>query len=145
MSNSRVSLTSAQAQHDLSPEVRNDIYSALLSGSGIRNIESTLTQELQESGWLDKLRGFMVQQLRDGECTSVDELMNKVMEKIKAPAAGTNGATNGVNGVNGVNGHSADTEDVNLKIPDKVIKEGSKTVRQELQRICEITSLEEDK
>ncbi|KAF2011435.1 hypothetical protein BU24DRAFT_466146 [Aaosphaeria arxii CBS 175.79] len=139
MSNGRVTLNSAQAQQELTPELRNDIYSALLCGTGIRNIESTLNQELQQSGWLDKLRGYMVQQLRDGEVTSVDELMSKVMEKLRGNDADANGTTNGVNGVNG----HADTEEVDLKIPDKVLKDGSKVVRQELQRVCEVRSLDE--
>jgi hypothetical protein len=133
----RASVTPSQASH-LPSQTRNELYSSLLSGTGILNIESTLSHELQRSGWVDNLRQYMMQLLRSGEATSVDELMAKVSEKMKADRGHVNGnGVNGVNGVNGTNGHSAD-EDVDLKIPERAIREGAKTIRKELEKVCDI-------
>ena len=105
---SRPTIPTAQASQDITPEFRNDLYSALLSSSGIRNIEASLYQELQESGWLDRLKSYMQYLLREGLVTSHPELMDRVMDKIKASnagleiGAGASGSTNGTaNGVNG--------------------------------------------
>lgn len=136
-----ISLSPGQA-HNLSHETRNELYSALLSGTGILNIEATLTHELQRSGWIDNLKQYITQLLRTGEATTVDQIMAKVREKTGLEAlasAHLNGAatTNGINGVNGVNGHEA-AEGVDLKIPTQALTEGSKTIRRELEKVCEI-------
>ncbi|KAH7139322.1 hypothetical protein B0J11DRAFT_516556 [Dendryphion nanum] len=128
------SLPIAQASHDLTQDFRNELYAALLSGTGIRNIETTLSQELQESGWLDKLKAYMQYLLREGLVTSHPELMEKVMEKIKSS---NTDATNGTNGVNGTNGHS-EGEEIDLRLPERVTRQGSKVVRQEVEKVCEL-------
>ncbi|KAF2279958.1 uncharacterized protein EI97DRAFT_454899 [Westerdykella ornata] len=137
-----IPLSPAQA-HTLSNETRNELYSALLSSTGILNIEATLTHELQRSGWLDSLKQYITQLLRTGEATTVDQIMAKVREKTGLEALagehmnGGGAATNGVNGVNGVNGHEAG-EGLDLKIPIQALAEGSKTIRRELEKVCEI-------
>lgn len=135
----RVALTPAQAEN-LSHDMRNEIYSALLSGTGIVNIESTLAHELQRSGWLANLRQYVTQLLRSGEASTIEEIMVKVREKIALdPSAQSNGtATNGANGVNGANGHDS-PENIDLKIPSHAIMEGTKTVRAELEKVCDVT------
>lgn len=139
MATSRTALSPTAAQSPLSARTRNEIYSSLLSGNGVRNIEQTLTHELQRSGWLSDLKAYITQLLRTGECTTLDEVMARVLDKVETAdkSNGVNG--NGVHGVNGVNGHDKEAEDVDLRIPDKVIREGTKTIRRELENVCEIT------
>lgn len=139
MANS-ISLTPAQATH-LSSNTRNDIYSLLLSGSGIPTIERTLSHELQSSGWLDSLKSYITSLLRSGEVTTLDEIMERVRAKMELEkTSGTNGVNGVVNGVNGNGVHEGIGEDVDLKIPERAIREGAKAVRQELEKVCDITT-----
>lgn len=131
-------MSSTQAQNTIPDEVRNDIYSALLSGTGIRNIEATLNHEMQASGFKSNLKAYIVHLLRSGECTTFNEVMTRVNDKIKhdTDAAKSNGATNGINGVNG---HSKDSEEYDLRLPSRVVTESAKTVEEELEKVCEIS------
>jgi hypothetical protein len=166
MSNSKNLAISSETTLPIPPDLRNDIYAALISGGGLRAIEGTLEHELQASGWIADLKVYITHLLRSGECTTVKEIEAKVHEKI-AQSAGKeggnarrnnteeesgsengsvmgNGVTNG-NGVNGngngINGHS--TDDLNLRIPNKAIVEGVQVIRRELNKICDITVAEE--
>jgi hypothetical protein len=140
-SNTRVSIPASQAQNGIPQETLNSILSALLSTGGINNIESSLTHDLQRSGWLDKLAEYVRELFRSGECSTVKEAMAKVKDKIERDGAfKANGTTNGVNGANGTNGNSHSDDDVNLAMPEKAISNGSKVVRKELDKVCEITS-----
>ncbi|KAF2658862.1 hypothetical protein K491DRAFT_592276 [Lophiostoma macrostomum CBS 122681] len=144
--NARVAVTPGQAQSSISQDTRNELLSALLSNGGINNIESNLTHNLQRSGWLHSLREYVSELFRSGECTTVDEAMAKVKAKIlqdSAPKA--NGTTNGVNGVNGTNGNTHGDDYVNLAIPNQAIRDGIKTIKKELHKVCEITSEDADK
>jgi hypothetical protein len=134
MSNPPIRLSVDQAQSPLPQALRNELYSALLSGTGITTIESTLTEELQRSGWLGTLKEYMTQLLRSGECTTVDELMVRVRDKIAKRAV------NGTNGVNGVDGHEEVGEELDLAVPEEALRKGAKTVRSELDKVCEIGS-----
>jgi hypothetical protein len=137
-----INMSSTQAQNTLSPELRNDIYSALLSGTGIRNIESTLDHEMQASGFKFNLKGYIMHLLRSGQCTTFDEIMVRVNDKIRhdTDAAKSNGTT--TNGVHGTNGHSKDGEDYDLCLPEKMITEGIRTVGKELDKVCDITDID---
>ncbi|KAF1957973.1 hypothetical protein CC80DRAFT_503511 [Byssothecium circinans] len=129
-------MTSTQAQNTLSADTRNEIYSALLSGTGIRNIEQTLDHEMQAAGFKSNLKAYITHLMRSGECTTFDEVMARVNDKIRhdTRAAKSNGTTNGANGVNG---HSKD-DDYDLRLPDKAVIEGTRTVEAELHKICNI-------
>jgi hypothetical protein len=132
-----LTMTSTQAQGTLSTDMRNDIYSALLSGNGIRHIEAVLDHEMQTTGFKTNLRAYVTHLLRAGECTTFDEVMIRVNEKIRHDTGA--GKSNGTNGVNGINGHSKDSEDYDLHMPERVVSEGTKTVDAELNRVCDIT------
>ncbi|KAF2681529.1 hypothetical protein K458DRAFT_309477 [Lentithecium fluviatile CBS 122367] len=131
-----VSMTSTQAQSTLPADLRNEIYSALLSGGGIRNIEAALDHEMQTAGFKSQLKAYITHLLRAGECTTFDEVMARVNEKIRHDTQA--GKSNGTNGVNGVNGHSRD-DDYDLRLPERVVSEGTKTVEAELDKVCDIT------
>jgi hypothetical protein len=140
MSNNKpISLSAAEAQNHISLDLRNNIYSALLSGDGIRNIEGTLDRQLAESGFKDELRRYVTDLFRSGQATTVDEARALALEQIKAQMQGDEEQSNGANGLNGMHG---DEQKYDLKIPSKAIAEGTKTVRKELEKVCDIT--EED-
>jgi len=138
MSNNKpVTLVTSEAQNHISRELRNNIYSALLSGDGIRNIEGTLDRQLAESGFKDELRRYVTDLFRSGQATTVDEAKVLAMDKIRQQMADEQ--ANGSNGVNGTNGNHADDSKYDLKIPHKAVVEGTKTVRRELEKVCDIT------
>ena len=138
MSNKPVSLTTSEAQNHVSRELRNNIYSALLSGDGIRNIEATLDRQLAEAGFKDELRRYVTDLFRSGHATTVDEAKVLAMDRIRQQMADEQ--PNGTNGANGANGgHASDLDEYDLKIPSKAILEGTKSVRRELEKVCDIT------
>ncbi|CAO2655284.1 Nn.00g103480.m01.CDS01 [Neocucurbitaria sp. VM-36] len=143
-SNKPVKTTTDQAQSGISQELRNSIYSALLSEGGIRNIESTLDEQLRASGFKDELKRYITDLFRTGQATSAEEARNLAMERIREQTrpGQTNGSTNGTNGTS--NGSVDGSEDYKLKIPDEAVKEGTKSVMKELEKVCDIT-YEDDK
>jgi hypothetical protein len=135
-SNKPVALSASEANNHISLELRNNIYSALLSGDGIRNIEGTLDRQLAESGFKDELRRYVIDLFRSGQATTVDEARALAMAKIKQQMQGEDDQSNGANGLNGANGED---QKYDLKIPNKAIVEGTKGVRKELEKVCDIT------
>lgn len=124
-----IPLTPQQASA-LPSTLRNSIYSSLLSSGGIRSIESTLTQLLQSSGFQAQLRGYITELFRTGRATTAHEAytlaMNRIKECMREGAA--------------INGHSSGDDEAggDLRIPDSVVREGSKVVRRELERVVDI-------
>lgn len=137
--NKPITMGSAEAQHHISLDLRNNIYSALLSGEGIRNIEGSLDRQLAESGFKDDLRRYVTDLFRSGQATTVDEARALAMDKIRQQMQGEEDQSNGLTGFGGANGEE---QKYDLKIPNKAIVEGTKTVRRELEKVCDIT--EED-
>lgn len=130
-----LTLHASEAQNHLSRDLRNNIYSALLSGDGIRNIEHALDRQLAESGFKDELRRYITDLFRSGQVATVEEARVLAMDKIRLQSRDEPQA-NGANGANGMNG---DASEYDLKIPKKAVVEGTKSVRKELERVCEIT------
>ncbi|KAJ4984881.1 hypothetical protein SVAN01_09665 [Stagonosporopsis vannaccii] len=123
-----VSLDPARATALPAP-LRNSIYSALLSSGGIRNIESTLTQLLQSSGFQAQLRSYITDLFRTGQATTANDAYAIAMARVRACMVGQVGrdADDGER-----DGH------VDLSIPHVVVKEGSRVVRRELERVVVI-------
>ena len=135
-----VTLSPGQASA-LPSSLRNSIYSSLLSSGGIRNIESTLTQLLQTTGFQASLRAYITELFRTGQATSAPEAYTLAMNRIKECMAegGKDGQKSGVNGTNGTNGDGDDGRGVgDLRLPSEVVSEGSKCVKRELEKIVEI-------
>lgn len=129
--NKSITLVTSEATNHISRDLRNNIYSALLSGDGIRNIEATLDRQLAESGFKDELRRYVTELFRTGQATSVDEAKGMAMERIRSQMD---------EGKDGVNGRSNGYEgEYGLKIPRKAVVEGTRSVRRELEKVCEIT------
>jgi hypothetical protein len=141
-----VDVSASEANNHISLELRNNIYSALLSGGGIRNIEDTLDRQLAESGFKDELRRYVNDLFRSGEATTVDEARAlataKIRQQQKDKIAKKNGS-NGSNGTSETNGNHADEQKYDLNLPDKAISEGAKAVRRELEKVCDITEEDE--
>jgi len=137
-----ISITTTQAQSGISQDLRNNIYSALLSGDGIRNIESTLDESLRATGFKDQLRAYITHLFRSGQATTCEEARNLAMQKIREQTRGLSGHAN-ANGSD-TNGHGETADQIDLKIPNVAIDAGAKTVMKELEKVCEIT-YEDDK
>lgn len=135
-------MTSSEAQERLPDHVRNHVYAALLSGTGIRNIEDTLNHHMQATGFKATLKAYINHLLRVEGAATFPEIMAKVEAKVLHD---TQAAKNkdAANGANGLNGHSTEADDYNLALPTTVSKEGAKAVFKELDKVCDITT--EDK
>ena len=129
-----MSITMSPAQASTLPsDLRNSIYSSLLSSGGIRSIESTLTQLLQTTGFQASLRAYITELFRTGQATTANEAYTLAMNRIKECMAEGGGKTNGhVNG-------DGDGDDLgNLRLPTEVVTEGTRVVRRELEKVVEI-------
>ncbi|KAF2126559.1 hypothetical protein P153DRAFT_297523 [Dothidotthia symphoricarpi CBS 119687] len=137
MSAKPVTMTTSQAQSTIPPTTRNQIYTALLSGDGIRNIESTMTHELQASGFMDQLKDYITDLFRSGQATTMEQARTMAMDKIKQQQRGAKSA-------NGANGSASEAVEYDLKVPQKAVAAGAKTVQRELEKVCDVTA-EDDK
>ncbi|KAK3067209.1 hypothetical protein LTR53_016050 [Teratosphaeriaceae sp. CCFEE 6253] len=104
------SATSAQ-----NPTTQSQISTALLSNGGIKRIQETLQQRLDEDGWSQALREYTIKLFRSGEATTYDEALNKVMAKIRA---------------------SGGSDGVDLRVPESAKVGGAEAVKRELERVC---------
>lgn len=146
MSDTPIPITTQQAQSGISRDLRNNIYSTLLSGPGIRNIEATLDESLRSSGFKDALRAYITELFRSGQATTCEEARNLAMQRIREQMRdGGKQSTNGTQDDH-VNGEGAqeDALEVDLRIPKAAIDAGAKSVIKELEKVCEIT-YEDDK
>lgn len=115
--------------------LRNNIYSTLLSTGGIRNIESALIQLLQTSGFQQQLRDYITDLFRTGQATTANEAYELAMARIRECMAAGERET----GRNGVNGDGDGVvEPLDLRLPSEVVREGSRVVKRELERVVVI-------
>ncbi|KAK8162309.1 hypothetical protein BKA80DRAFT_189734, partial [Phyllosticta citrichinensis] len=117
--------------------------SALLSANAIPRIQSALQQSLQESGWTHSLQSYVLKLLRDGECTTYEELMARVMAECRPGDTATDNKDKDKDSANGdgaVNGTSSKNgSGVDIKVPDRAVREGIRAVRKEIERVCDIS------
>ncbi|KAF2999730.1 hypothetical protein E8E13_004123 [Curvularia kusanoi] len=118
----------------LPSSLRNSIYSTLLSTGGIRNIESSLTQLLQTSGFQASLRAYITDLFRTGQATTANEAYDLAMARIRECMAEGEKET----GRNGVNGDGDDAEAGDLRLPSQVVQQGSRVVKKELEKVVVI-------
>jgi len=143
-----VPVSAAQASSGISLQLRNDIYSALLSGPGIRAIEATLDEAVRPSGFRDNLKTYLTHLFRSGQATTAEEAYKLAMQRIQDAMADatTSTATATTNGANGAPAdddpsphHDTEAHNLSLKVPNEVIEKGTKVVMQELAKVCDIT------
>jgi hypothetical protein len=150
----RTSTLPADPNSTAAPESRlqKQIIDALLYNGGHSSIEHVLDHELAASGWTTNLRTYVQMLFRSGECTTFNEAMERVMkcvgvggrpgnEKKEVNGETTNGAGPSSAAGSLVTQHQPIKDMENggqLSIPEKVVTEGVKAVRKELEKICEI-------
>ncbi|KZM26492.1 uncharacterized protein EKO05_0005431 [Ascochyta rabiei] len=127
----------------LPSDLRNSIYSALLSSGGIRNIEATLTQLLQTSGFQASLRAYITELFRTGQATTANEAYALAMERVRESMAegeseGEGSKASAVNGGAYGNGEDEATETLHLRLPRDVVRDGTRCVRRELEKVVQI-------
>lgn len=93
------------------PNKQSQINQALLMNGGVKRIQDTMQQRLDEAGWSQSLREYCQRLFRSGEATSYDEAWNKVWQQIK----------------NGGEG---------LALPQEVKEDGAAAVKKELGTVC---------
>jgi len=123
------------------PQYQHEITSALVASKAVPRIEAVLAQELAASGWTTNMRTYVQHLLRSGECSSYKELMARVNRAMRADRLQEQEQEREVNGVNGeANGTTSVNNELeqSIRIPEKVVKEGIKAVRQEVEKVCAI-------
>jgi len=99
-----------------SPDFQSQVTLALLQNGGVARIQAALQQRLDEAGWSQALREYVVKLFRSGEAVTYDDAVSKVMQQVRA---GSNGAPD-------------------LRLPEEANRGGAEAVRKELEQICEM-------
>lgn len=119
----------------LPTDLRHQLTSALLSASAIPTLQSTLYTKCEETGWLDAVRKRAVQLIREGEevgeGVAYEEVFGRVMGEAKAKGRESGGGK----------GHGEGKVDV--RVPEVVVNEGTKIVREALEKVVVIERKEE--
>ncbi|MCJ1446283.1 MAG: hypothetical protein MMC23_006788 [Stictis urceolatum] len=133
-------LTLPPPSSPLTPHVRSQINTALLTSNSIPKIQAALLHECQASGFITALRARCLELLRSGECASYGELMGVVMQEVRGDNVGVIGGDSGggssgggikENGVNGTG--TGKKEEGRLRVPKRVVEEGVGVVKSALE------------
>ena len=119
MTNGKVSVNGSSSGND--PNIQSQITAALLQNGGVKRIENTLKQRLDEEGWSERMRNYIEHLFRSGEAVTFDDAWAKLMPLVN-DAPGT---------ANGANGTSAP----DIKIPQSAKDDGAEIVKKELTAI----------
>lgn len=108
------------------PTTQDEITMALLQNGGVRRIQNTFQQRLDEAGWSQNLREYVERLFRSGEAHSYDDALKIVMQHIslQSQGEGSNGASAG-----GV---------PDLTIPRDAAKDAAATVKKELAQVVQM-------
>jgi hypothetical protein len=115
----------------MSPHLHDTLSTALLEARSIPAIEKVLSQSLAEAGWTNDLRNYIQKLVRTGECTNYQQILQRVLGEV---TTGKEARTNGAADKDKDKGE----EGGELKIPEKVVREGVKVVRKELERVVTV-------
>lgn len=149
----------------LTPDLRNLLISGLLSSSAIQTLNTSLLSSCQVNGWLDAVKERAAQLIRSGKCRTYQQVMAALLEESKLSVAEktvANGLSSGVwvNGGRasdgqsevaernwhendeGLNGGHKWEEKVDVTIPNRVIEDGKRFVREALDHIVVIEESE---
>lgn len=109
------------------PTTQDEITMALLQNGGVRRIQTTFQQRLDEAGWSQNLREYVERLFRSGEAQSYDDALKIVMQHISLQSQGEESKSNGANG--GV---------PDLTIPRDAAKDAAATVKKELGQVVKM-------
>ena len=104
---------------------QNDITLALLQNGGIKRIETTLRQRLDEAGWSQELREYCTRLFRSGDAVTYDDALSLIMRNINSEGAPSNGSANGA-------------QIPDLSIPRHAAEDAAEAVRKELTQVVKI-------
>ena len=104
------------------PTLQDDIILALNQNGGLKRIQATLRQRLDEAGWSQDLREYCTHLFRSGAAVTYDDALTIVMRRIQSGEADHQGIDNGVPAPD-------------LAIPDEAKQAGAQTVKKELQGV----------
>ncbi|KIW03795.1 hypothetical protein, variant [Verruconis gallopava] len=122
-------------------KLHDTLSTALLEAHSIPAIEKVLAQSLAEAGWTTELRAYIQRLVRSGECTNYQQILKKVMAAV---TTGKEGSANGAvqNGEGDAAAANANTTNAvgtsDLRIPEKVVRDGVMAVRKELEKVVTI-------
>jgi len=114
----------------MSPQLHDTLSNALLEAHSVPAIEAVLSHELAQSGWTNELRAYIQKLVRSGECTNYQQILKRVMATVTTGKEGGDGEKE-------KNGDGGEAK-AELRIPEKVVREGVKVVRKELERVVTV-------
>lgn len=110
------------------PTTQDDITMALLQSGSVKQIQTTLQQRLDETGWSQNLREYVERLFRSGDATTYDDALKLVMQHIHIPTTDDDDAAT-----------TKTSGDVpNLTIPRAVAKDAADTVKKELAKVVKM-------
>ena len=95
------------------PNLQSQVTTAMLQNGGVKRIQETLQQRLDEAGWSQTLREYVLQLFRSGGAATYDEAHVKVMERVRGEQG-----------------------DPDLRIPQVAQQGGAEAVKRELEKVC---------
>ena len=127
VSSASTTSTNPQTARDL----QDQITLALLANGGIARIQTALRQRLDEAGWSENLREYVLQLFRSGECASYFEAMEKVKARVRLEGRDDE-----------EHGHGHGLANGELVVPVAAAEGGVEAVRRELEGVCEMRKKE---
>ena len=106
------------------PTVQDQITLALVQNGGLKRIQTTLKQRLDEEGWSEQLRNYCTRLFRSGAAVTYDDALTIIMRRIQAGEADPQGVDDGVPAPD-------------LSIPSIAQHAGADAVRKELAGVVE--------
>ncbi|KAF2396871.1 hypothetical protein EJ06DRAFT_533595 [Trichodelitschia bisporula] len=133
---------SRQGGNTSAPHVQSTIMKALLQSDSVPVIEHAIMHELAASGWSSNLRAYVQALVRSGECRSYEEIMQRVLAAIHVDTESKKDIPNGKNAngtteLSGVGGGDP-LDPRNIRVPERVVQEGVKVIRGELDKVCTV-------
>lgn len=103
--------------------LRTSVSTALLSShASIPTIQRTFSNALDSSGWTKRLNERVLELLRSGECTSYEDIMQRILQESGRQAS------------SGPRSRRVSSVNRSLEVPDGAVEEGIKAVEIELEK-----------
>lgn len=108
------------------PTLHDQIVMELKTNGGLKRIQSTIRQRLDEAGWSEDLRKYVTAILRSGAAAKYNDVEDIILARIQAGAGeGSEGAVRGVTAPN-------------LSIPIEAQRAGAEAVKKEIAGVVEM-------
>ncbi|EME89259.1 uncharacterized protein MYCFIDRAFT_76609 [Pseudocercospora fijiensis CIRAD86] len=104
------------------PTTQDQITMALLQNGGIKRIQQSFQERLDEAGWSQAVRDYVDRLFRSGDAQSYDEAMKMVMARVHFSEEGKNGSV----------------ATVDLTIPKDAAKDAAVVVKRELGKVVKM-------